>query len=98
MGQVYVNFSPSVAGLLASAAAARYGRAMAALIWIGAVLSVLGLAGLLWCIRKAAWIKGAELDAETVQGELNRLIFVHMAAIGGAFLGMGLLVVGLLLR
>ena len=70
---------------------------MGVMIVIGAVLAVLGLIGVLWCIRKAAWMKNAELDAESARAEINRLIFAHMAAIGAAFLGMGLLVTGLLL-
>ena len=75
---------------------------MQAMIWIGAVLTVLGLAGLVWCIRKAAWLKrvqteGEGLDDKQAQSEIGRLIFGHMAAIGAAFLGMGLLVAGLLL-
>ena len=70
---------------------------MGVMIAIGAVLAVLGLIGVLWCIRKAAWMKNAELDAEQARAEINRLIFAHMAAIGAAFLGMGLLVTGLLL-
>ena len=65
--------------------------------WIGGVMSVLGLLGVLWCIRKAAWLRGAKMDDEAMRGELNKLIFGHMAAIGTAFLGLGLLTVGLLL-
>ena len=34
---------------------------------------------------------------DTVRSELNKLIFAHMASIGAAFLGVGLLVVGILL-
>ena len=60
-------------------------------------MAVLGLLGVLWCIRKAAWLKKAELEADAARAEINRLIFVHMAAIGAAFLGLGLLVTGLLL-
>lgn len=71
---------------------------MIALIIIGAMLTLAGLGGVLWCIRKAVWLRKAELEADMVQVELNRLIFVHMAAIGAAFLGIGLLVAGLLLR
>lgn len=70
---------------------------MTIVIWIGGALAVLGLGGVLWCIRKAAWLKGAELDDDTARTEINRLIFGHMAAIGTAFLGLGLLVMGLLL-
>lgn len=65
--------------------------------WIGGVMSVLGLLGVLWCIRKAAWLRGAEMDDDSMRAELNRLVFGHTAAIGLAFLGLGLLTFGLLL-
>ena len=70
---------------------------MSMMITIGAVLALTGLAGVLWCIRKAMWLKRAQLDDDTVRTELNKLIFAHMASIGAAFLGLGLLVVGILL-
>lgn len=70
---------------------------MTVMIAIGAVMAVVGLFGVLWCIRKASWMKKADLDADAARAEINRLIFVHMAAIGSAFLGLGLLVTGLLL-
>ena len=70
---------------------------MIVMIWIGAVLSVLGLVGVLWCIRKAAWLRKAKLDDATAKAEIQRLVFAHMFAIGFAFLGLGLLVSGLLL-
>ena len=72
-------------------------RAMEILVWIGGALSVCGLVGLLWCIRKAIWLKGAGLPDEEAKVEINKLAFGHMAAIGTAFLGIGLLVSGLLL-
>lgn len=70
---------------------------MQVVIAIGGILTVLGLGGVLWCIRKAAWLRKAELEEETIRAELNKLIFGHMAAIGAAFLGLGLLLVGMLL-
>ena len=70
---------------------------MTIMIIIGAVLTAMGLVGVFWCIRQAAWLRKAELDDDRTRAELNRLIFAHMAAIGSAFLGLGLLVVGLLL-
>ena len=70
---------------------------MQIMIYVGAGLAVAGLIGVLWCIRKAAWLRRAELDDAAIRSELNRLIFAHMAAIGAAFLGLGLLVTGLLL-
>ena len=77
--------------------AARYSRAMVIMTIIGAVLAVTGLGGILWCIRQASWIRNAQLEDTRVRAELNKLIFAHMAAIAAAFLGLGLLVVGLLL-
>jgi len=71
---------------------------MAAMAWIGGAMSVLGLAGVLWCIRKAAWLRRAELDGGALQNTLNRLVFVHTGAVGVAFLGLGLLAAGLILR
>ena len=70
---------------------------MVILIWIGAVFSVIGLAGVLWCLRKAAWLRKAQLDDTTARTEIQRLVFAHMFAIGFAFLGLGLLVSGILL-
>ncbi len=70
---------------------------MIAMTMIGLILSLGGLAGVLWCIRRARWLRSAELDDDAVRAELNKLIFGHMAAIGAAFMGLGLLFVGLLL-
>lgn len=70
---------------------------MTVMIWIGGGMSVLGLLGVVWCIRKAAWIKGAELSDEQGRTEIGRLMFAHMAAMGTAFLGLGVLVAGILL-
>ena len=74
-------------------------RGMAVLVVIGIVLALAGLAGVLWCIRKAARLRRAELsDDDAVRAELGRLVFAHTAAISTAFLGLGLLSVGLLLQ
>ena len=70
---------------------------MAIMIIIGTVLTVCGLAGLVWCIRKASWLKKADLDADATRDVLNKLVFTHMAAIGAAFLGLGLVLVGVIL-
>lgn len=70
---------------------------MTVMIWIGAVLSVLGLFGVLWCIRKAAWLRGADPNEVDSNAELSKLVFANMAAMGGAFMGLGLLVAGILL-
>ena len=70
---------------------------MSMFIIIGTVLTLAGLAGVLWCIRKAVWLKKAKLEDAEARSELNTLVFAHMAAIGAAFMGLGLLIVGILL-
>ena len=61
---------PICKGTLAYRTDPRYGGAMTAMIWIGAILSVLGLIGVLWCLRKAAWLRKAQLDDTAVRSEL----------------------------
>ncbi|MEM7210340.1 MAG: hypothetical protein AAF479_00390 [Pseudomonadota bacterium] len=70
---------------------------MTAMIVIGTVLALGGLGGVIWCIRHAAWLRKAELDDDAIKAELNKLIFGHMAAIGTAFMGLGVLVMAVLL-
>jgi len=70
---------------------------MVVVIVIGAGLTLAGLGGLIWCIRHAAWMKRTEMDEEAARRATQRLVTGHMAAIGAAFLGLGLTVAGLLL-
>ncbi len=70
---------------------------MDAMIWIGAGMAVVGLAGLAWCIRRAMEMKKSPLPPEEAQGVFHRLIAVNMASVAFAFLGLGLLIVGLIL-
>lgn len=71
---------------------------MIAFVVLGIVLSLAGLAGIIWCIRRAARLKGAELSDDAARAELGRILRAHAAAMGAAFIGLGLLVVGLLLQ
>ena len=68
------------------------------LIAFGIVLSLAGLAGVLWCARAASRLKRAELSDDAVRAEIHKLVFIHMAAIGTACLGLGLLTAGLVLQ
>lgn len=64
---------------------------------IGVALTLAGLAGVFWCIRRAAWLRSADIDADAVRTHLNKLIFAHMASVGAAFMGLALVTVGVLL-
>ncbi len=70
---------------------------MIALVIIGILLSLAGLAGILWCIRGAARLRRSDVPEADARTELGRLVFAHSASIGFALLGLGLLVAGLLL-
>lgn len=71
---------------------------MTTIMIIGAALAVVGLLGVLWCIRHAAWLRKAKLVEDQARTELNKLIFGHTAAIGTAFFGLALVVVGIVLN
>jgi hypothetical protein len=70
---------------------------MVAFVVIGSLLSLAGLGGLVWCIRRAARLRRVTMPDNEVRSELGRLVLAHTASIGAAFLGLGLLVIGLLL-
>ncbi len=70
---------------------------MVAFVVVGVLLTLAGLGGIVWCIRRAALLRCGDVPDSEVRGELGRLVFAHTASIGAAFLGLGLLVVGLLL-
>lgn len=70
---------------------------MNAFLWIGAALTLGGLAGLAWCIRKAAWLRHADITNDQATAELRRLVPANIAAVGIAFIGLAVLVVGLIL-
>lgn len=70
---------------------------MEVLIWLGAAVSLTGLAGLVWCIV-TVWIarKKAHSDEE-LRARLQRVIPMNMAALFLSVLGLMLVVVGIFL-
>ena len=70
---------------------------MDALIWIGALLSAGGLAGLVWCIVQTFKARGAGLDDDAMRARLQRIVLWNMAALGISALGLMVVVAGVLL-
>jgi hypothetical protein len=62
----------------------------------GVVLTLVGLAGVIACILKAKALKG-EADHAKVRAAMHGLVALNMGSVGAAFLGLGLVVVGLIL-
>jgi hypothetical protein len=67
------------------------------LIWIGAVVTLLGLAGLVWCIVSVARARKKGLDDAGMKEALQKVVAVNMAALFLSAIGLMMVVVGILL-
>ncbi len=70
---------------------------MELLIWIGAVISLIGVAGLIWCVMSAARARREKLDDATMTARLQRLVAWNMAALAVSAIGLMMVVIGILL-
>lgn len=67
------------------------------LIWIGALVTLAGLAGLIYCVWVVAVARKAELDDAEMQKRLQKVVAVNMAALFLSAIGLMMVVVGILL-
>ena len=70
---------------------------MEILIWIGSILSLLGLAGLLWCIKTILRAKKAAVSDEELRMSLQKVVPFNMAALFLSAIGLMLVILGILL-
>ncbi|MEL6585293.1 MAG: hypothetical protein AAFY65_03800 [Pseudomonadota bacterium] len=70
---------------------------MAALVWIGALLTVGGLCGLGYCVVVAAKAKRQGLQGDDMAARLKSLVALNMAALGVSAMGLMMVVAGVLL-
>ncbi len=70
---------------------------MEALIWIGTGLTVIGLAGLIWCIVIAARARREGLDNEAMRARLQKVVAMNLAALGVSAIGLMIVVLGVFL-
>ena len=70
---------------------------MSGLIWGGTALSLLGLLGLLWCIRSVAKSKKHAQSDEELRATLAKMLPANLAALLLSVLGLMLVVVGVFL-
>jgi hypothetical protein len=70
---------------------------MQILIWLGAALTLTGLAGLGYCILRVTRAKRSGLDDAAMRAELKRVMAINLAAVGVSALGLAAVVVGILL-
>ena len=70
---------------------------MTLLIWIGAALTIAGVAGLVWCIILAMRAKKAGLPDDQMRAALQRVVVLNMAALGVSGIGLMCVVFGVML-
>lgn len=70
---------------------------MQAVIWGGAILTLLGVAGLGYCVVRATRARKAGLEDAAMRAELQRVVVINMAALGLSALGLALVVAGIVL-
>lgn len=69
---------------------------LAGLIWGGAAVAFLGVAGLLAC--GVASMRARHMTAEAARGVMQKVVVWNLAAMGVSVLGLAALVTGLVLR
>lgn len=67
------------------------------LIWIGAAASLVGLAGLVWCIIRVMKARRAQLPDEEMRAVLQSVLPLNMGALFLSVIGLMLVVVGVFL-
>ena len=70
---------------------------MEILIWIGSILSLLGLVGLLWCIKTVLRAKKATVSDEELRMSLQKVVPFNMAALFLSAIGLMLVILGIML-
>jgi hypothetical protein len=67
------------------------------MIWGGVCLSLLGLAGLIWCIFRVARARRAGLHDDALRAVIQSVLPINMAAMFLSVIGLMLVVIGIIL-
>jgi len=67
------------------------------MIWIGAGISVIGLAGIIWCIVRVARARRAKLGDDEMKAVIQSIIPMNMGALFLSVIGLMLVAVGVIL-
>lgn len=70
---------------------------MEVLVWIGAALTLAGIAGLAWCIVLAMRLRKAGLPDDALRARLQRLVLLNLGALAVSALGLMAVVMGIAL-
>jgi hypothetical protein len=67
------------------------------LVWGGAILSLVGLAGLIWCIVTVWRARAAKLDDAGMRAVMTRVLPLNLGALFLSVIGLMLVIVGVFL-
>ncbi|MDD7970316.1 hypothetical protein [Roseinatronobacter alkalisoli] len=67
------------------------------LIWTGALISVAGIAGLLWCIVYVMKLRKSGLDDNAMRARMQKAVLINFAALAVSTLGLMMVVLGVFL-
>jgi hypothetical protein len=67
------------------------------MILSGAIVTIIGLSGLIYCILKAFRAKKSGLKGEELSNQLKKLVLVNLISLFLSAIGLGLVIVGILL-
>lgn len=71
---------------------------MAGLVWGGAVVSLGGVAALVWCIVYVMRLRRADLDEAEMRAKMQKAVMVNFAALAVSTLGLMMVIAGLFLQ
>ena len=70
---------------------------MELLIWMGSILSILGLVGLFWCIKTVLKAKKLATSDDELRSSLRRAVPLNMASLFLSAFGLMLVILGIML-
>ncbi|WP_425102201.1 hypothetical protein [Tropicibacter sp. S64] len=70
---------------------------MQLLIWIGALVTVAGLGGLIWCILRVGRARNTGLDDEALREVVRQTVTWNMASLFLSVIGLMMVILGLFL-
>ncbi len=67
------------------------------MIWVGAGISVIGLAGIIWCIVRVVRARRAKLGDDEMNAVIQSIIPMNMGALFLSVIGLMLVAIGVIL-
>lgn len=70
---------------------------MEILVWAGAVITLLGVCGLIWCVVTVLRARRAELEDAALKARLQKVVALNLGALFVSAIGLMMVIVGIFL-